>query len=215
MTYERRLALIECARASGAFVVEDDYDSEYRYGGQPLPALQGIDTRGCVIFIGSFNKLLFPSLRLGYAVVPGSLIDPLAALRSAMGVHAPLLNQAVLCDFIAGGHLFRHVRRMRRIYGTRREALVEAVDARLSGALELSDTEAGLQVPGRLLVPVDSGRLAIEAAANQVQVTPLSRYTRRPAGAAGLLLGFAAIDEREIRSGVARLAQAIGRVATR
>jgi len=215
MTYERRLGLLEWARATAAFIVEDDYDSEYRYGGQPLPALQGLDVHDRVIFIGSFNKLLFPSLRLGYLVVPPALIEPLVALRSAMGLHAPALGQAVLCDFITGGHLFRHVRRMRRVYAARRAALVDAVDSLLRGVLQLSDSEAGLQVPGRLLVRLDSQLVAAEAATNGVLVTPLSRYARRPIAADGLLLGFAAIDEREIRSGAARLAHAVDRLLAR
>jgi len=160
-----------------------------------------------VIFTGSFNKLLFPALRLGYVVVPPSLIDPLAALRGAMGAHTPLLDQAVLCDFIADGHLFRHVRRMRRIYAGRRAALVEAVDRRLRGILTLSTTEAGLQVPARLLVPIDSQTVANAAAQNHVVVSPLAWYARRALPYDGLVMGFASVDEREIRAGVIRLSQ--------
>jgi GntR family transcriptional regulator / MocR family aminotransferase len=213
MAYARRLALLEWAHSSGALIIEDDYDSEYRYARQPLPALQGLDTRGSVIFTGSFNKLLFPSLRLGYLVVPPSLVDPLAALRSALGIHAPALDQAVLCDFIAGGHLFRHVRRMRRVYAARRAALVDAVDRRLRGVLALSDTEAGLQVAGRLLIPLASQSVAAAAASDGVYVTPLAGYARRPTRADGLVLGFAAVDEREIRRGVVRLAQTFDRLS--
>lgn len=215
MTYARRVALLEWARETAAFIIEDDYDSEYRYERQPLPALQGIDTRGRVIFTGSFNKLLFPSLRLGYLVVPPSLVDPLAALRSVMGLHTPLLDQAVLCDFITDGHLFRHLRRMRRIYASRRSALVDAVDRHLRGALALSATEAGLQVPGRLLVPLDSRSVADAAASNDVLVSPLAWYARRYDQVDGLVLGFAAVDEREIRSGVTRLAQTFERLLKR
>jgi GntR family transcriptional regulator/MocR family aminotransferase len=215
MAYARRLALLDWADSTGALIVEDDYDSEYRYARQPLPALQGLDTRGRVIFTGSFNKLLFPALRLGYLVVPPSLVDPLAALRSALGVHAAALDQAVLCDFIVGGHLFRHVRRMRRIYAARREALVDAVDRRLGGVLALSDTEAGLQVPGRLLIPLASQSVAAAAAGDGVFVAPLAAYARRSLRADGLVLGFAAIDEREIRSGVVRLAQTFDRLRKR
>jgi GntR family transcriptional regulator/MocR family aminotransferase len=214
MTYARRVALLDWAQATGAFILEDDYDSEYRYAPQPLPALQGLDTRDRVIFTGSFNKLLFPSLRLGYLVVPTSLIDAVAALRSAMGLHIPLLDQAVLCDFIADGHLFRHVRRMRRIYATRRATLVDAVVRRLNGILAPSATEAGLQLPARLLVPLASQTVATAAARNHVAVTPLAWYARRPLDVDGLVLGFAAVDEREIRTGVTRLAQTFDRLLT-
>jgi GntR family transcriptional regulator/MocR family aminotransferase len=212
MAYARRLALLEWARSTGALVIEDDYDSEYRYARQPLPALQGLDTKGRVIFTGSFNKLLFPSLRIGYLVVPPPLVDPLAALRSAMGLHTPALGQAVLCDFMDGGHLFRHVRRMRRIYAARRAALVEAADRRLRGILEISETEAGLQVLGRLLLPLGSQSVAAAAASHEIVVTPLTRYARRPIRSDGLVLGFAAVDEGEIANGIARLAQAIDRL---
>ena len=202
LTYERRLGLLEWARATSAFIVEDDYDSEYRYGGQPLPALQGLDAHDCVIH-RQLQQAALPVAQARLSRRPSSLVDPLVALRSAMGVHAPALDQAVLCDFITGGHLFRHVRRMRRVYAARRAALVDAVDSRLRGILELSDSEAGLQVPGRLLVPLDSQAVAAAAATNGVLLTPLSRYARRFIETDSLLLGFAAIDEREIRSGAA------------
>jgi GntR family transcriptional regulator/MocR family aminotransferase len=132
-----------------------------------------------------------------------------------MGLHAPALWQAVLCDFIDGGHLFRHVRRMRRIYAARRAALVDAADQRLRGILELSETEAGLQVLGRLLLPLGSQSVATAAARHEIVVTPLTRYAQRPIRSDGLVLGFAAVDEGEIAIGIARLAQAVDRLVSR
>jgi GntR family transcriptional regulator/MocR family aminotransferase len=214
MSYARRLALLDWAQATAGVIIEDDYDSEFRYTGQPLPALQGLDTRGCVVFMGSFNKLLFPSLRLGYLVVPPVLIDPLTAYLSVAGQHRPFIDQAALCDFIADGHFFRHVRRMRRIYAARRAALADAAEQRLTGAMTLGRSEAGLQAFGRLLGPQPSAVVAAAAAEDGVSVTPLSRYEYAASPVDGLVMGFAAIDEREIRTGIARLARTFDRLGT-
>ncbi|HXH40674.1 MAG TPA: PLP-dependent aminotransferase family protein [Thermoanaerobaculia bacterium] len=119
MSLARRLELLEWARRSGALVFEDDYDSEYRYSGRPVPALQGLDRHGLVLFAGTFSKVLFPSLRLGYLVVPPDLVPFVEAAKSLTSRHAPLLEQTVLCDFITEGHFGRHLRRMREIYAER------------------------------------------------------------------------------------------------
>jgi GntR family transcriptional regulator/MocR family aminotransferase len=212
MSYARRLALLQWAQATGGTILEDDYDSEFRYTGQPLPSLQGLDAHGCVVFMGSFNKMLFPSLRLGYLVVPPALIDPLTALLSVSGQHRPFVDQATLCDFMSEGHFFRHLRRMRRVYAARRAVLGEAVEQRLSGALSLTRSEAGLQAFGRLLIAHPSAVVAAAAEQDAISVTPLSRYAYGPSAFDGLVLGFAAIDEREIRAGVTRLARTFDRL---
>jgi GntR family transcriptional regulator/MocR family aminotransferase len=209
MSLPRRLALLEWARKSGAVIFEDDYDSEYRYAGRPLPALQGLDRHGQVLFAGSFSKVLFPSLRLGYLVVPPSLIDPVTATRSIATRHAPLMEQAVLCDFIVEGHFARHVRRMREIYAERRSVLLECARERLTGLFEIVGVEAGLQTAGWLCGGTDAHTATRAAAQRDVEVTPLSRYTRGPAGQPGLQLGFAAVDAVEIRRGVRDLAIAL------
>ncbi len=121
MSLQRRLALLDWAHRTGALVLEDDYDSEYRYAGRPMPAMQGLDRHGVVCFAGSFSKVLFPSLRLGYLVVPPDLVDLVAAAQSISSRHAPLVQQALLCDFITEGHFGRHIRRMREMYAERRE----------------------------------------------------------------------------------------------
>ncbi|HWS70574.1 MAG TPA: PLP-dependent aminotransferase family protein [Thermoanaerobaculia bacterium] len=210
MPLARRLELLEWARTNGALIFEDDYDSEYRYEGRPVPALQGLDRHGVVLFAGTFSKVLFPSLRLGYLVAPPDLMPHIAAAISVTTRHAPLLEQAVLCDFITGGHFARHLRRMREIYAERLGVLIDSARERLAGFLEISEVQAGLQTVGWLRDGIDGESAAIAAAAHNVEVTPLSRYTRGRVGREGLQLGFAAIDAREIRRGVRELAMAFG-----
>jgi len=209
MSLPRRFALLEWARSSGAVIFEDDYDGEYRYSGRPLPALQGLDRHGQVIFAGSFSKVLFPSLRLGYLVVPPDLIDSFAATLSITSRHAPLLDQAVLADFIAAGHFGRHLRRMREIYAERQSLLLECAKERLAGLLEISGIEAGLQTVGWLRCGIDGVSAAKAAVARDVELTPLSRYSRGNAYDHGLHLGFSAVDAQEIRRGVRELAVAL------
>src|SRR5262249_51914768 len=143
MSLPRRLALLEWARTSNALIFEDDYDSEYRYEGRPVPALQGLDAEGLVLFAGSFSKVMFPSLRLGYLVIPPDLVSYFAAAKSVTSRHAPLLEQAVLCDFISEGHFGRHLRRMREVYAERLAVLLESAAKSLAGLLEISKVEAG------------------------------------------------------------------------
>jgi GntR family transcriptional regulator/MocR family aminotransferase len=209
MSLPRRLALLEWARKSDALIFEDDYDGEYRYSGRPVPALQGLDRDGLVLFAGSFSKVLFPSLRLGYLVIPPDLVPHFAAMKSLISRHAPLLEQAVLCDFIADGHFGRHLRRMREVYAGRSAALREGARQRLAGLLEIPDVEAGLQTVGWLCGGIDGESAARAAAARDVDVTPLSDSSRGRLARDGVQLGFAAVDEAEIRRGVRELAIAL------
>ena len=209
MSLPRRLALLELVRATGALIFEDDYDSEYRYSGRPIPALHGLDTTGQVVFAGSFSKVLFPSLRLGYLVLPADLVDRFAAVRSLTCRHLPVLEQVIVGDFITGGHFGRHLRRMRQLYAERLGVLVECVRQQLAGALALSPIEAGLQTIGWLAPGVSATAVTEAAAARNVEVFPLPRYRGAPPRD-GLQLGFAAVNPREIRRGVSELAQIIG-----
>jgi GntR family transcriptional regulator/MocR family aminotransferase len=211
MSLSRRLALLEWARKSGALIFEDDYDSEYRYSGRPVPALQSLDRDGLVLFSGSFNKVLFPSLRLGYLVIPEGMVDHFAAARSITSRHAPLLEQAVLCDFITEGHFGRHLRRMREVYAERLSVLLEGARQKLAGRLEISSIEAGLQTPGWLAEGIDCPSIATAASARGLELVPLSQYCRGPIERDGFLLGFAAVDTREIRRGVKELASVLER----
>lgn len=205
MSLRRRLALLEWAERSGALILEDDYDSEYRYSSRPVPALQGIDRGGNVVFTGSFNKVLFPSLRLGYIVAPLDVLAKLEAVKSITSRHAQLIDQIVLCDFIAQGHFARHIRRMREVYAERLSVLLESVRKHLDGAMEISDIEAGLQTAAWLRSDIDA--VAVEGAARErgIHVSALSGFARLPLSRNGLQLGFAAVNPAEIRRGVREL----------
>ena len=209
MSLSRRLELLEWARKSGALIFEDDYDSEYRYSGPPIPAMQGFDRHGLVIFAGSFSKVLFPSLRLGYLVIPPGLVSLFAATISLTTRHVSLPEQAVLCDFITEGHFGRHLRRMREVYAERLSVLLECAQEKLAGLLEISEIEAGLETVGWLRAGIDAESATRAAAARDVELFPLSRYTRGRVRREGLQLGFAAVDTREIKRGVQDLAIAL------
>ncbi len=209
MSLPRRLSVLEWARRAGSFVFEDDYDSEYRYRGRPIPALEGLDRAGVVIFAGSFTDALFPALRLGYLVVPDDMVEIFAAAGSVSTHHPPLLDQAILCDFIREGHFARHVRRMRELYAERLSVLVEAASQRLRGMLEVPKVEAGLRTVGWLEQGISAERAARAAAGHGVEVVPLTRYAYGRCQRHGLVLGFAAVDGRELTRGVEQLAQAL------
>ncbi|HEX6684058.1 MAG TPA: PLP-dependent aminotransferase family protein [Candidatus Limnocylindrales bacterium] len=210
MSLPRRLALLRWAATVGGYVVEDDYDSEYRYAGDPLPSLQGLDTAGRVVYVGSFSKVLFPALRIGYLVVPDGLVDAFAAGHRFAAGHAPALEQAALADFIAAGHFARHIRRMRALYAERGAVLAGALRRELDGLVSVSDAEAGLHLVGWLPDEVDDAWAAARAAQNGVDTQALSAHAMQPYGRNGLLLGYAATPQREIVAGVRRLAAALG-----
>ena len=207
MSLRRRLAVLEWARKSGVLIFEDDYDSEYRYSGRPVPALQGLDRAGVVIFGGSFSAVMFPALRLGYLVVPPEMVDVFAAAQSVSTHHPPLLGQAVLCDFISEGHFARHIRRMREVYAERLGVLLKAAREKLHDEVEISNIEAGLQTIGWLRRGIQSETVAKSAAERNVEVTPLTRYAYGRAPGNGIVLGFAAVEPRELRRGVEELAR--------
>lgn len=209
MSLRRRLELLEWARQSGTLIFEDDYDSEYRYSGRPVPALQGLDRAGVVIFAGSFTAVLFPALRLGYLVVPPDMVDIFAAAESVSTHHPPLLEQAILCDFISEGHFARHIRRMREMYAERLSVLLEAARQKLSGVLEISSVEAGLQTVGWLKNRMNGEQAAALAERHGVEAVPLTRYAAGRARKDGLVLGFAAVNPNELRRGIDQLAKAL------
>jgi GntR family transcriptional regulator/MocR family aminotransferase len=215
MTADRRLALLDWSRRTGALIFEDDYDSEYRYTARPIPALRSLDSGGSVILAGSFSKILLPSLRLGYVVARSELAEKFAAARFFVNRHSSVINQAVMCDFITEGHFGRHLRRMRELYATRLAVLREAVDRRLRGLLELHSTEAGLNVLGSLRHGLDAEVAAGAAAEAGLEVVPLSRFVLKKPRPEALLLGFAAFDSETLRQAVDRLAAALERSASK
>ena len=163
-------ALLDWARRAGAWVLEDDYDGEFRYDGRPLAALAGLDGAGQVIYLGTFSKVLFPALRLGYLVVPEEAVDAFVHARALAGRHAPTLEQAVLAGFIAGGHFGRHIRAMRALYQERQAALVGAARAELEGLLEVAPSAAGMHLVGWLEPGTDDRAAAGRAAREGVEV---------------------------------------------
>jgi GntR family transcriptional regulator / MocR family aminotransferase len=206
MSLERRIALLRWASSTGATIIEDDYDSEFRFTGVPIPALQGLDESGSVIFIGGFNKVLFPSLRLGYMVIPDRHMEKVLRLRFETDLWANTINQAVLAEFMTEGHLGRHVRRMRETYGERLAALHTSAEKHLGDALRLSGIQAGLNTAAFYKAPIDSIDFEREAARNGLDASGLDRYTLRKQKIRGLLLGFGAFEPRVIDQGMQKLA---------
>ena len=205
MSAGRRLQLLDWARRTGAWVLEDDYDSEYRYESQPIAALQGLDRDARVVYIGTFSKVLFPALRVGYVVIPPDLVPRFAAVRQAMDILSPTLPQAVLTDFLQEGHFGRHLRRMRQLYGARRDALVLALRGEIGDALQVQGAQAGVHLVATLARPADDRAIAERAARAGLWVMPLSscyagRVTRR-----GLVLGYGGTEADEMAAAVGRL----------
>jgi len=216
MSLPRRLALLRWAREARAWVVEDDYDSEFRYGSRPIPCLHGLDTDGRVIYVGSFSKTLFPSMRLAYVIVPPDLHLPMVKARLASDIHPPTFLQGVVADLIGEGHFERHVRRMNTEYRSRLHALEEAMRRYCHGALELRPVTAGLHAVADVLVGEDTA-IAREAHERGIETMPLSAYysKRSDSSANGLVLGFGSVPPRVVTESVKRLAGAVEAAARR
>jgi GntR family transcriptional regulator/MocR family aminotransferase len=208
MSLVRRLALLAWAERVGAYVLEDDYDSEFRYAGRPLEAVQGLDRSGRVIYVGTFSKVLFPALRLGYLVLPYTLVQPFTAAKWLTDRHTSTFEQEVLTDFIREGHFERHLRRSRTRNAARRAALLDALHEHLGERIEVSGANAGMHllVWLRDVMPHQVDRLIERAAYAGVGLYSVSPYYLEPPRRAGLLLGYAAMTEAEIRAGIRRFA---------
>jgi len=202
MPVSRRMALLEWASRTGAWIFEDDYDSEYRYAGRPVPALQGFDHCGSVIYSGSFSKVLLPSLRLGYLVVPSELVDKFAAARFLTDRHASVLEQAAMCEFLSAGHFGRHIRRTRELYASRLMTLREAMHSRLAGIIDLPNIDAGTHIAAWLKQGLRADDIAAAVAAKNVVAVPIRRFVLQTSRSEGFLLGFAPYTPRQIRQGV-------------
>lgn len=210
---QRRLELLSWAERHAGWIAEDDFDGEYRYAGRPLAAMQGLDRDGRVIYVGSFSKVLFPSLRLGYLVVPPALVDAFRAARATLDDHAPMTPQPALADFIAEGHFAAHLRRMRRLYAARQQALLAAASRHLAGLLDFTPDEAGMHLLASLgpdlSARMDDTAAAARAAAAGIAALALSAFYAGQPQRQGLLLGYAAFDAVAIEEAAKRLARAL------
>ena len=212
LSLARRIELLDWARSAGGWIIEDDFDSEFRHAGFPLPSLQGLDTAARVVYVGTFSKTVFPALRLAYLIPPVELVGPILEMKGAVDHLAPTLEQATLAEFITEGHFTRHVRRMRILYGERQEALLDAVKRELAGALRMQAADTGMHAIG-WLQGKGLNDVGVSSAARElgIEVSPLSRHCLRARFPPAILLGFAALPPRDLRAGVHRLREVLER----
>jgi GntR family transcriptional regulator/MocR family aminotransferase len=204
-----RMLLLNWAARSGAWIIEDDYDSEYRFGSRPIASLQGLDRDGRVIYIGTFSKVMFPALRLGYVVVPKDLVPAFSAARDAADVFSSTLYQAVLTDFIREGHFARHIRRMRMLYMDRRRVLINALRIQLGDMAEVVGAEAGMHLVALLPPGTDDVAISRKAAERGISAIPLSSCYSTPPTRGGLILGYGGVNARQIHDGISKLRMSI------
>jgi GntR family transcriptional regulator / MocR family aminotransferase len=210
MTAARRFALLDWAVRRGAWVLEDDYDSEYRYVSRPLGALQGMDADERVVYIGTFSKVLFPALRVGYLVVPPSLRQRFVDAREAFDLFSPTLYQLALTEFIREGHFARHLRRMRGVYLARRDALLTGLARHCGDRLTVHNADAGLHLAVLLSGGLDDQDVVRRMAGRGLTATALSTCYAGAARRSGLLLGFGGSTERHLLEATRVLAEVLG-----
>ncbi|OUS23748.1 hypothetical protein A9Q99_27315 [Gammaproteobacteria bacterium 45_16_T64] len=208
MSLERRNALLKWAKKNDTIIIEDDYNGEYRYQGNPLPSLQTLATSQHVIYLGSFSKLLFPALRLGYMLVPAELINAISTLRWLIDRHSPTLEQAVLTDFIDLGHFARHLRRMRHLYSQRQKALVEAANIYLTDIMQVPPLPTGLHLIGWLNHGVAENDVLLACEKASIEVMACSRFSALPTERPSVILGYAPYTEEVIHEGIKAIADA-------
>ncbi len=211
MPLARRLELIEWANRTGAFIFEDDYDSEYRYEGRPIEAMRALDDHGCVLYAATFSKLMFPSLRLGYMVLPERVVEPFRSAKALIDTGSPALSQLALVDFIREGHFERHLHRLRTRNASRRAAMLEAIDRYLGSRAQVSGINAGIHI--LLWLPEYSFRetreIRLRAERAGVRVYSVGPFYLKPPRHAGLLLGYSSLPEKQITEGIRRLASTL------
>jgi GntR family transcriptional regulator/MocR family aminotransferase len=199
------MLLLNWAVRSGTWIIEDDYDSEYRFGSHPIASLQGLDTDGRVIYVGTFSKVMFPALRLGYVVVPRDLVPAFSAARDAADIFSSTLYQAVLTDFIREGHFARHIRRMRILYMERRTALVKAIRIQMEDMLDVIGAEAGMHLVALLPRGTNDVAISRKAAQKGISAIPLSTCYLKPPTRGGLILGYGGANAHQIDDGISKL----------
>jgi GntR family transcriptional regulator/MocR family aminotransferase len=209
LSLPRRLALLQWAERSGAWIFEDDNASEYRFEGRPLAALQGVDEHARVLYAGTFSKVLFAGLRLGYLVAPADLVQPLVRARALSDRQSPGISQAVIADFMNEGHFGRHIRRMRTLYATRLAVLLDAVRRHGAGLLEVFEGEGSTNRVVWLPEGLDDQAVHRRLAERGILTLALSEDTIEPQPRGGLILGFGGVDEKEIDDGVRIIAESV------
>ena len=209
MSLARRFELLKWASRAGAWVLEDDYDSEYRYTGRPLASLQGLDFENRVIYIGTFSKVLFPALRLGYVIVPPELVDPVISARMLTDLNSSIVEQATLARFFADGHFARHVRRMRVLYQQRQACLIAALQEDLREEISINPSDTGLHTVLWLPPDVNDGGVSGALGARGVFAAAVSAYSFTGGNQRGLVLGYAAFSEDVIRQSAQLIASVV------
>lgn len=211
LSLSRRLELLEWARENSAWILEDDYDSEYRYGGRPLSALQGLDNSGRVIYVGTFSKVLFPGIRLGYMVVPPGLSADFVAVRRSLDDQTPIAMQPVLTEFIQSGHFAAHIRRMRTLYAERQSILLNALEDELGDLLSAHPDDAGMHIVADInnTSELRDTEIAALAATRKITVYPLSGFFIDKPNRNGLVFGYAGVEGRDIRKSVGKLSELV------
>ena len=209
LTLPRRLSLLSFARQTATWIIEDDSDGDFSYMGRPLPSLQGADDQNRVIYLGTTGKTLFPSLEIGYAVVPLSLMESFSKTKEIMGGQPCVIDQAVLASFIGEGHFDRHLQRMNIIYHQRLQALSDSVGSELRGFIDLEPTNGGLHAVGWLARGLDENVVANGAARAGIELPMLSSYGKTAMVRPGVVFGFASFSERMIRQTIERFGQAL------
>lgn len=205
MTLEERLKLLELAARHDCWIIEDDYDAEYRFSGRSIPAMRGLDRSGRVIYLGTFAKTIFPSLRIGFIIVPEALVESFTHAVNSTGQHPPQLMQLTLADFLERGNLSAHLRRMRSLYRGRKEHFAEQVETQLSDWIELQPSTGGIQMVAFLRNDILDTKLKAVAMKRNVQFRRLSPLYRHSMPSQGMIFGYAASDEAECRTAVRAL----------
>lgn len=209
MSASRRMQLLDWAQSCGSWIIEDDYDSEFRYESRPISSLQGMDSNARVIYIGTFSKVLFPSVRVGYIVIPNDLVERFAAVRLAMDIFPPYLHQEVLADFMVDGHFGAHVRKMRQVYKERRRALVDCIEQEFKGELEIHGAEAGMHLAVTLPEGYSDTEIAARAANDGLLLYAISPCYRGKPALQGFILGFGSTYIEDMPASVRKLRAAI------
>jgi len=215
MSLERRFALLNAAASAEAWIIEDDYDGEFFFGGRPPPTLKSVDATGLVIYVGTFSKSLFPSLRLGFILSPPSLTGTFRTIMNRLLTGVPTSSQATVAEFMDEGYFYTHVRRMRRLYADRNDVLCGSAKRKLQGLLRIVPASSGLRTIGYLEADLPESRVAAAADARHITVSPISRFSIAPVSANGLVLGFGGIKPSAIEAGIDVLAEVLENCANR